>query len=531
MSDKSQARLERALTAMVQGNAGSAGFSPVMNRPPTVQAAMPYRSPDGRLVYDVDAWSREQFDSQVRMGGVLSGVVKPSVSREHQMLHREVFGRLYGIGTERLPDEVIDKTAAAWAPALHDEAAALPEWREMEAMAEGDATLCAIATAKVGDVLNARLRDIPTSTDDLERELEVVESMIKQAKGAAKKRLEKMRAALDKSVAHGNERERVFAETMKANMPDTRTRLRVACENAIAAMSEAKEADGMASALGCGKGGSAAQKVDRVAALSDPRLRRVLALAGRMRHEVASKRKLGGSGREEIHSVEMGADIDRLLPVELSSMGAPMGTELLVGKLADRRALQYAMRGRTKKAKGPILIAIDESGSMAGARDEWAKAVALSLMWVAQQEQRAFGVLHFASRVARADLFGSARVPGPGSLREIVSFFANGGTDISQAMAAALTTIQIGSMPDPRTGESVEWRDGQKADLVIISDGYDTSDVVTVAKSFEEAGVGIFGISIESEFNQELLKRMEHHVQITAQNIAEGLVPATLLNI
>ncbi len=48
--------------------------------------------------------------------------------------------------------------------------------------------------------------------------------------------------------------------------------------------------------------------------------------------------------------------------------------------------------------KGPILVVVDESGSMDGAKAHTAKALALALAWVARQQRRWCGLVAFSGK-------------------------------------------------------------------------------------------------------------------------------------
>ena len=112
-----------------------------------------------------------------------------------------------------------------------------------------------------------------------------------------------------------------------------------------------------------------------------PMMKKVAMLAGRFERIARGKaRSKVQPGIGEIHGVETGGNLSRLLPSELVALKHPVLKRQLWAKLMEQRALTYAMQGREPRAKGPVIILLDESGSM---RDEdrfiWSKAVALAM--------------------------------------------------------------------------------------------------------------------------------------------------------
>jgi hypothetical protein len=123
-------------------------------------------------------------------------------------------------------------------------------------------------------------------------------------------------------------------------------------------------------------------------------------LAGRMYAALRgnhAKKVNGVAG--EVYAVEQGNDIGRLLPAEQMLLVDPMLEVVGLERIATRRAGQYATRGTQKRSKGPLVLALDESGSMHGERNTWAKAAAVALSRVATEEKRPVAVVHYSRSV------------------------------------------------------------------------------------------------------------------------------------
>jgi uncharacterized protein with von Willebrand factor type A (vWA) domain len=54
------------------------------------------------------------------------------------------------------------------------------------------------------------------------------------------------------------------------------------------------------------------------------------------------------------------------------------------------------MIGEASASKGTVIICIDDSGSMSGPREEWAKGVALALTSIAHREKREVYIISFS---------------------------------------------------------------------------------------------------------------------------------------
>lgn len=168
----------------------------------------------------------------------------------------------------------------------------------------------------------------------------------------------------------------------------------------------------------------------------------------------AAKARAVNGAPEEVYGVEQGNVVGRLLPSELVHLDEP--TEiLLLDRIQGRRALQYAVRGTTPAARGPLVVCMDESGSMHASRWRWAKASAIALMRLAHADKRSFGCVSFSTSVVERFY-----APGQDGSLEIIRSFLDGGTNCALAVEAAGRLIAR----DPKA---------RGADVVLVTDGVD----------------------------------------------------------
>jgi len=118
-------------------------------------------------------------------------------------------------------------------------------------------------------------------------------------------------------------------------------------------------------------------------------LRRILELAGRYRRAAqARQRQKTHHGRDDVVGVTLGADLSALVPSELAAL-VDEDLELdALRRFLERAMMQRDYRGTEPKSQGPIVVVVDESGSMAGELIATAKAFALAMAWVAKHQHR-----------------------------------------------------------------------------------------------------------------------------------------------
>lgn len=220
---------------------------------------------------------------------------------------------------------------------------------------------------------------------------------------------------------------------------------------------------------------------------------RVARLAGRMYGVLRGARATKVAGTSgEVYSVEQGNDVARLLPAELALLTSPALEPVILERIATRRAGQYAVRGEAMRSKGPLVIAIDESGSMHGARNEWAKAAAVAVCRVAAEEGRAVAVVHYSTSTMVQDL----RPSDPASVTEMIRTFLSGGTAIGLALGVAADTVA-------RLAKK-----GQRgADVILVTDGVDGNTEAhgtAIDRLATEHHARLWTVAIECEIDEQL---------------------------
>jgi uncharacterized protein with von Willebrand factor type A (vWA) domain len=212
-----------------------------------------------------------------------------------------------------------------------------------------------------------------------------------------------------------------------------------------------------------GKAPTAKEKVRLAAQLNQkPTLKKLAELAGKMvRIALATQRRIANDLPEEVDDIEYGNDLSRLLPSELAMLMVPALRVKFAIAYSGRALMQYKFKGREKQGRGPIVVAVDESGSMNGAKDMWAKAVVLGLLAIARKQKRTLVVYQFSSQNELRKLrFEKGQATYQETL-DLAEHFFGGGTCYEKWMTQAMDDIVKASDSD----------DLKKADAIIISDG------------------------------------------------------------
>lgn len=225
-------------------------------------------------------------------------------------------------------------------------------------------------------------------------------------------------------------------------------------------------------------------------------VQKIAKLAGRMYAELRGGKARSVAGvPTEVYSVEQGAAIDRLLPAELAQV-CDRDLEIpVLHRIATRRAAQYAMRGTSTAQRGPLVVALDESGSMEGRRNQWAKAAAIALARVAMDEQRAMSVVHFSTSTSVQHKLDPR---DPAAIATMIKTFLNGGTAIGVALNVAVREVA-----------ALAAKGDHGADVILVTDGIDYQKAAQEAALDKAAAadVRLWLVAIHQEVAEDWILR------------------------
>lgn len=281
----------------------------------------------------------------------------------------------------------------------------------------------------------------------------------------------------------------------------------------------AEEAEYWSLTLGTGYRSPPGRKLELGKRLAgNEKLKKLARMVGRMKfHAMALRKKVFERSSEEILEVERGDSIERLLPHELLTLHHPVLQRDFHRRFLDQELLQYSLRGIEEKGKGPVVVCLDGSSSMAGEKEIWSKAVTLTLLEIARRQRRPFQSICFSSEetpLQVLDLNPRERYEiEMEKVMDLAEYFPGGGTDFQKPLDAALECLKKSRY--------------KKGDIVFITDGEcqvtpDWAEKFRAEK--ERLGFSLFSILIDvGPSSLGTLKEFSDRITSVTQLTGEGV--------
>lgn len=229
-------------------------------------------------------------------------------------------------------------------------------------------------------------------------------------------------------------------------------------------------------------------------------------LAGRMYKSFSYQRKqTPNDNPEEVVGSTSGPQIDRVLSSELALLADSDTEDVAAMKILEHRAPITEMKGNESTCRGPLVILIDESGSMHdgdenwgiqgghakwNGRNTWAKACAVALVRIAWAENRRVIAIHFGSGTQVQDI----PKDNMRALFEMARSFVSGGTAFGPALKRGRALVM-----------DLEAEGHKGADIMLITDG-EESDYVSHNREIDHMdreGVRLWTIAIGMDISSK----------------------------
>jgi uncharacterized protein with von Willebrand factor type A (vWA) domain len=470
---------------------------------------------DHDRVYGIDPWTRYMWNNRVRSAPDVERVLSRGVERFETFgaFGREVFGRLFGM--RPIPVHPVRPEDRIWERA-HAELDELPGWEHLVRRATGDRVLGAAATVAFCDRLLDSLPEPQAQLADVEPMRERARALMRMAEGGAPEGVdvEEMLEALRGQGQAAVEAAQGYAQSVDDSA--LRQALRASVEAGHAAAAELDCAVGAFSGWQPGASGlgvdieAKARLAERIR--QSPKLQQLARAAGRMRRLALAKQQSPSKhAREEVADVELGSDLARVLPTELVKLTDPLLSLDFARRFVEGTLMQYRLQGRETLGRGPLIVLLDDSGSMEGDRELWAKAVTLGLVQVAAFQRRRCRIVHFDGAVRRVDEWGPTSVDVEALLSSMEAFFG-GGTNFVAPMRSAIEAVA----DDTRLGE---------ADVVLITDGHAEvadEDLARIRASCRARGITVYGLHVGDEPVSAALRGLADEVLEARDLMSDG---------
>ncbi len=352
-----------------------------------------------------------------------------------------------------------------------------------------------------------------TDTQDRADESESADTLAQNASPAAKRQLEELRNRLRREAATSAQRLQQRAIDLRRNAAESvarqTNRLELLAHQTHQAMEE-RQSDSEAWNKQIGRSGTdnAALQLELAKRLADnAKLRKLASLVGHMHTQALSlRRRLYERQNQETYDVGCGAEIARLLPQELLSLRHPILKLDFARRFVESTLTQYSLRGIDSKGRGPLVVCLDASSSMAGDKEVWAKAVTLTLLDIAQRQRRRFRAICFAGTetplyILESDGRDRFAIPQHKVLA-LAEHFPGGGTDFQKPLTAAVACLR-----------QVPFR---KGDIVFITDGecgVDPKWLDAFSAAKKELQFAVLSVVINVGANQvNTLRQLSDHI-------------------
>jgi len=211
-------------------------------------------------------------------------------------------------------------------------------------------------------------------------------------------------------------------------------------------------------------------------------------------------------------------DLSRMMPSEMVLLASdiPEARLLHFARRVERTLLSYERVGwseepaitiegfETRPAAecGPIIVCLDTSGSMMGARETVAKAMVLECMRQSRSQQRACYLYSFSGPGDCQELELKLNATGLQGLLEFLSGSFHGGTDVDEPFNRALVRLS-----------EAEW---QNSDILLVTDGEiappNEELIANLNEAKEEMGLKVHGLLVGEAGNADVVESICSHV-------------------
>jgi uncharacterized protein with von Willebrand factor type A (vWA) domain len=497
---------------------------------------------DGTQALSHDAYDVQEFDHALETYQRLADVISSAGEELHTApaLIRDLFWSFHK-WAPRISEDVALKPAFAINRQILEEVMSSAEWRLLRESTVNDSMIATIATIGACERAikaldpNSRIQinQLAAAGEAAEKLFDQAAALDEMASRASAGQIDELRNRAAQARAEAERQERAAAEIEESFEADDDDRYRVIRQEARQGMAEAlDQVEAIQNAIAAFDGGystgngrsgtsremTAQEKIDlAMRVVQSPRLKLIAEMCGRFtRIALSIQKSRVNHPPSEVTSIKLGNDLAHLLPSEVGLLCDSELEDLFYLKFAERRLLQYELEGRESEGRGPIILALDESGSMGESlsgitKEAWSKAVMLGLLAIARRQQRDFAIIHFSGpKQLRTSVFQKGE-SSPLELLDAVDFFFGGGTVFDPWMKEATRLVEQDQF--------------DRADVIVISDGIAAISIPAEAKwqkSRADRRMRCYAVLIGTNQGADLLGRISDAV-MTLDDLKQDL--------
>lgn len=378
------------------------------------------------------------------------------------------------------------------------------------------------------------LHELETGAAQLFAQAEALTDLAEQAQGDRVQELVEQaeqyrrQAALQKAEAESE------AEAMESEAEDradaVRQASRAACHGAEGEIEDLQRA---VNTFAGGYGGgamqgsplTAKQKMALAARVGkSKKLKMIAAICGRLtRIALSVQHSKVQHPPDEVTSITVGNNLDRVLGSELALLSDPELEDLFFLKFALESLQEYELIGHERQGQGPIIVSLDNSSSMndpilGTTKEVWSKGVTLAFLAIARLQKRDLVVIHFSGTEREIKVHRFPKGQGShGEVIECCEHFFGGGTIFEPWMKEALGFIDESEL--------------DKADVICVSDGLTFIDAAMQSewnRRRRERGMRSYGVLIGTEDGAGVLASVTDAVLTLGDLEDEGQILETI---
>ncbi|MFC5591299.1 hypothetical protein ACFPRA_20660 [Sporosarcina soli] len=415
---------------------------------------------ENRSVLNTDAFDRRRFKEIFELSSGLQEIRNEGALPMFEPLLADIWACLYKMKPKIIAEDV--DSVLQVNKSLMERIMADESFVNDRSFTRLDDLSSAIGTLKFGEKTLQWLADQQEENDDFQKQMQEIKAIQRQ----------RQQEDWQEETESGS---RVSEEDFTEVMTKIDEKLQQMLENnsqsfskALAqAMKETKQVkDGLKSLLGgtgAGSGEVELKKVplrDQIALAekiaSDKKMQEIAEWAGRFKLIARKKQKLKYNESVERSGVILGNDVERLLPIELGLYTHPTTKNDFLRRFVEGQTMMYEQKGLEMLGKGPIILCLDQSGSMWNL-DTQSKGFTLALLSIARRQRRDFCLILF-SNSTRVYKYEKGKMKST-NMVNLAQTFLNGGTDFTLPLIQALTIINESRF--------------KQADVVFVTDGED----------------------------------------------------------
>jgi uncharacterized protein with von Willebrand factor type A (vWA) domain len=418
-------------------------------------------SKENRSVLNTDMFDKRRFNEIYSMSRGMQKVRDEGELPTLEPLLADIWASLYKMKPEITEEEVAGDLKVN--KSLMERIMADKSFENYRSFTRLDDLSSAIGTVKFGEKTNQWLAEQKMQDSELRKKMQEIQAMQRQ--------LEKQEQ--QEGVGKGNEQ--LQSDLLQA-MAGLDSQIQQALENnshsfsvqmSQAAQETRQVKASLKSLMGSVVSGSGEVELKKVPLrdmislaekiAADKRMLEIAEWAGRFKQIAIKKQKSKHTEGIERKGVIAGDVIERLLPIELGLYKHPTTKIDFLRRFAEKETMMFEQSGKDSLGKGPIVLCLDQSGSMRKL-DTQSKGFALALLSIAKKQKRDFCLVLFSTRTD-VKVFEKGKIKTE-DLIDLAQKFLSGGTDFSLPLTEAVSIIEESKF--------------KKSDLIFITDGEDS---------------------------------------------------------